>query len=30
MFNVRAGVKIQDIAYKGGGPATIDVLAGQV
>ena len=30
MFNVMAGVKIQDIAYKGGGPATIDVLAGQV
>lgn len=30
MFNVMAGVKIQDIAYKGGGPATIAVLAGQV
>jgi tripartite-type tricarboxylate transporter receptor subunit TctC len=30
MFNVLAGVKTQDVAYKGGGPAIIDLLAGQV
>ncbi len=30
MFKMRAGIDITDIAYKGIGPATQDVLAGQV
>jgi tripartite-type tricarboxylate transporter receptor subunit TctC len=30
MFNVLAGVKTQHIPYKGGGPATIDLIGGHV
>jgi tripartite-type tricarboxylate transporter receptor subunit TctC len=30
LFNKVAGIKMQMIAYKGGGPAMIDVIAGQV
>ena len=30
MFKIEAGVKFVHIPYKGGGPATIDLLAGQV
>ncbi len=30
LFNTLAGVKIQHIAYKGNGPATSDLLGGQV
>ncbi|MFH0934632.1 MAG: tripartite tricarboxylate transporter substrate binding protein [Pseudomonadota bacterium] len=29
-FNMMAGVKLQHIPYKGGGPALIDLLSGQV
>lgn len=30
MFNVLAGVKLQYVPYKGGGPGMIDLIAGQV
>jgi tripartite-type tricarboxylate transporter receptor subunit TctC len=30
LFNVMAGTKINHIPYKGGGPAMIDLLAGQI
>jgi len=30
LFNQRTGVRIQHIAYKGGGPAITDLMAGQV
>ena len=30
MFNMLAGVKIRHIPYKGGGPATIDLIGGHV
>ena len=30
VFNMLAGVKIRHIPYKGGGPATIDLLGGHV
>lgn len=30
LFNVLAGTKLQHVAYKGGGPAMVDVMAGQV
>jgi tripartite-type tricarboxylate transporter receptor subunit TctC len=30
LFNLRAGIKIQHIPYRGGGPAVTDVLGGQV
>ena len=30
LFNIMAGVKIQHIPYKGGGPALTDLLGGQV
>ncbi len=30
MFNIVAGVKLQHVPYKGGGPGMIDLVAGQV
>jgi len=30
LFNIVAGIKMQQIPYKGGGPATTDLLGGQV
>jgi tripartite-type tricarboxylate transporter receptor subunit TctC len=30
MLGLQAGVKLQHIPYKGGGPASVDVIAGQV
>lgn len=30
LFNVMAGTRLQHVAYKGGGPAMVDVMAGQV
>lgn len=30
LFNLRTGVRIEHIAYKGGGPAVTDLMAGQV
>ncbi|WP_144632648.1 tripartite tricarboxylate transporter substrate binding protein [Bordetella genomosp. 13] len=30
LFNVLAGTKLVHVAYKGGGPAMVDVMAGQV
>ncbi len=30
LFNVTAGTKLSHVAYKGGGPAMIDVMSGQV
>jgi tripartite-type tricarboxylate transporter receptor subunit TctC len=30
MFNVLAGVKLQPVPYKGGGPGTTDLIGGQV
>jgi tripartite-type tricarboxylate transporter receptor subunit TctC len=30
MFNILAGIKTQHIPYKGGGPALVDLIGGQV